>query len=137
MIQFARRSLLNDRTARPEGQTRQRRTDTNGWRIDWPLKTPVQVPFVDNLPAATPWTPGKRGSWEDSPGLNVNRKHAFLTCFIGEKDDGTRKWLGCLKWEASRKGENDLTLTPDPHTPQWSCGKPTEPFAAADDAFDL
>jgi hypothetical protein len=65
---------------------------------------------------------------------NPLRKFTAHTCFIGEKENGSREWLGCLKWGFKYTGSNkNPEVEPDPVEPEWSCGKPP----AMDEAIEL
>jgi len=103
-----------------------------GWRVDWPLGAPVQVPFVDNTQHADAWTPeSPDGMFHDGPEgpllRNSNRRFSAYTCFVGEKQDESREWLGCVHWGFKRTGDDhEPQVDPEPEEPQWICGKPEQ-----------
>jgi RHS repeat-associated protein len=132
-IQLVGRFDLRGNVSLPgTGETKKSRT-YGGWRIDWSDESgniPTDVPFLDNNAQFSdgPWTPeSEEGSTKDTGlYLRTNRKHEIYTCFIGVKDDGSHKFLGCVHWGAERKGKNKPIVTPNPAKPTWTCEKPSK-----------
>ena len=129
VIQFSGRFKTNGDPRRPANQERNQRTNREGWRVDWPSGGNLQInklPFLDNAGGGVPWTPNQNGTVKDPPRLLAQATHQFYTCFVGFKEDGSKVWLGCLHWGATRKGTRKPKFSTNPEKPTWTCKTPEE-----------
>jgi len=130
-FQLASRFNSSGKPAFPSNQIRRARTTSSGWRIDWtvPGLGPIKIPWIQNNEGFgdKAWPEGQGGGGQTSDRgleLKAHRSHIIYTCFVGEKTDGSHKFLGCVKWGASRKGSKLSDVSANPIYPEWTCEKP-------------